>query len=109
MQERKVTITVTAIACILVGAFGAIVGYRIGGFHVWPSGETVNSCFWAGSGIGVVGAIITALLLLAAAKEKLWHVVIVGCILTFVGAGVYGAKQANDLHEWGRGMFQKDR
>jgi hypothetical protein len=107
MNDKKRPIIGAAIACIVSGAVGAIVGYRMGGFGVWPSdGGGISQCIIFGSMIGVAGAVVTSLLLLAAAREKLWLVALVGCLATFGAGGFYGAKQANDLYDFGARMFR---
>jgi uncharacterized protein YacL len=108
MNERKLAIIGAAILCIISGAAGAIVGYGMDGFRLWPDREEIAELSVYGSMIGVPCAIVTAFLLLAAAREKMWLVALVGCFLTFVVGGYYGAKQARDLHEFGARMFRKD-
>jgi hypothetical protein len=83
MNDKKRPIIGAAITCIVSGAVGAIVGYRMGGFGVWPSdGGGISQCIIFGSMIGVAGAVVTSLLLLAAAREKLWLVALVGCLVS---------------------------
>ena len=100
MKERKLPIIWAAIGCIASGAFGAAVGYRMGGFTVWPHDEMLTQCLCYGAAIGVLPAVVTGALLLAAAQEKLWLVALVGCLAAFGGGCVYGSKQANELYEW---------
>jgi hypothetical protein len=106
MKERILPLICATLFCIISAAVGAVVGYRLGGFSVWPNGESMLDCALYGSLIGAVGAIVTGFLLLAAAREKLWLVTLIGCLTVFGGGFFYGNKQANDLHEWSSGFFR---
>jgi hypothetical protein len=108
-KDKKGVMLVAGLACVTVGALSAFVGYKTGGFESWPGGTEVQKCLIYGSGVGLAIGVVTALLVNVAAREKWWLVAIAGCFLTFFGGCNIGNKQANDLHEWGRTMFQKGR
>lgn len=109
VKDKSRVILVAGLSCAAVGALGAIVGYKTGGFEVWPNAEDLKQCLIYGAGVGVGTGFFTGLLVSSAVREKWWLVAIVGCMLTFFGGCYVGNKQANDLHEWGRMMFQERR
>jgi hypothetical protein len=106
VKERKLPIIGAAIACIISGIAGAIVAVRMHErLPQWPSGDLLTQCIWSGVFAGIIMAVITALLILAAAREKIWLVTLVGCIIAFSAAWAYEEKKLRDLDDVSREMF----
>jgi hypothetical protein len=104
MKDRKFVILGVALACALVGIASATVGYRME-LYVWPHDDRFVGTFWHGLIAGLGAGVITALLLLATAREKMWLVALVGCGLSFVGGCTYETREIKNTMERGRQLF----
>jgi hypothetical protein len=99
MNERKgAKFLGIVFACLFCGIAGAFVGFRTT-FAGWPEGNAINEPIRVGSTVGVIGAVITGLLILAAAREKIWLVAIACFVITFSCSWAYQVWEINSLRE----------